>query len=104
MNKDHVVIRLYSMLPVFSLPSIILDSCVSILIEAVLAFSIELETLVHEEMHVDQWCISGILEAVVLQTDHIMADMQTHLQVFLISTKLLWPVIEEEYKNNLAFS
>ena len=90
MTKDHIVIRLYSMLPVFSLPSIILDSCVSTLIEAVLAFSIELETLVHEEMHVDQWCISGILEAVVLRTDHIMADMQTHLQVFLISTKLLW--------------
>ena len=28
-----------------------------------------------------------------------MADMQNQLQVFLISTKLLWPVIEE-YKNN----
>ena len=40
------------MLPVFSLPSIILDSWVSTLIEAVLAFSIELETLVHEEMNV----------------------------------------------------
>lgn len=104
MTKDHVVIRLHSMLPVFSLPSLILDSWVSTLIEAVLAFSIELETLVHEEMHVDRWCISGILKAVVLQTDHIMADMQTHLQVFLISTELLWPVIEEEYKYNLPFS
>lgn len=54
MTKDHVVIRLHSMLPVFSLPSLILDSWVSTLIEAVLAFSIELETLVHEEMHVDR--------------------------------------------------
>lgn len=52
MTKDHVVIRLYSMLPVFSLPSITLDSWVSTLIEAVLAFSIELETLVHEEMNI----------------------------------------------------
>ena len=41
-----------------------------------------------------------ILDAI---TGNRMADMQNQLQVFLISTKLLWPVIEE-YKNNLAFN
>lgn len=42
--------------PIFSLPSRILDSWVSTLAEAVVVLSIELQTLVHEEVCVDWWC------------------------------------------------